>query len=388
MAEKTLLGSAALEALFQGGLVFSIAGPKGDVTFTFSDGLQWRAETQGGHSAGGRWKISENAICRNEARHSAGWEGLERKKTCFTIFQEGNALFLGSRAIPMKLRDPDVVSRLDVAPETAASGSSPESERASLVRHPDTLAGGRASPVPKSANISWGRYHALVIGINDYKALPKLKTALTDARAVAKVLREDYGYTVRLMENPERDDIIDEFDRLRDTLTEDDNLLIYYGGHGWLDRQSGRGYWLPADAEEDRRSRWLSNASVTDTLQALLAKHVMVVVDSCFSGTLTRSIAVPEQNSSYLARMIEKRTRVVLSSGGLEPVVDAGGGNHSVFAAQFLKALRDNGDVLDGTQLFEHVRRSVMLNAQQTPQYSDIRFAGHEGGDFMFVRNR
>lgn len=121
-------------------------------------------------------------------------------------------------------------------------------------------------------------------------------------------------------------------------------------------------------------------------LQALLAKHVMVVVDSCFSGTLTRSIAVPERNPSYFTRMLEKRTRVVMSSGGLEPVSDSGIGGHSIFAAEFLKALEENQDVLDGTQLFEHVRHSVVLNAQQTPQYSDIRFAGHEGGDFLFVR--
>jgi hypothetical protein len=86
--------------------------------------------------------------------------------------------------------------------------------------------------------------------------------------------------------------------------------------------------------------------------------------------------------------MAKIRTRVVLSSGGLEPVSDSGGGKHSVFAAQFLNALRNNKDVLDGTQLFDHVRRRVVLNADQTPQYSDIRRAGHEGGDFLFVRKR
>ena len=330
-AEKTLLESAELEALFRGGMVFSLKGPKTDVTFRFFDGSKWRVETQEGQTAEGRWKIDDNAICRNELRHSDGWDGLDRKRSCFPIFREGNAFFFGSRAIPVNLQNPSVVSRLDPGHETVSSGATLEAQRAELERlrlrleqerasldgRRDTAPDGRAAALPESASINWGRYHALVIGINDYRALPKLKTALADARAVAKVLREDYGYTVRLMENPERDDIIDEFDRLRDTLTEDDNLLIYYGGHGWLDRQSGRGYWLPANTEEDRRSRWLSNTSLTDTLQALLAKHVMVVVDSCFSGTLTRSIAVPEQNPYYLARMIEKRTRVFMSSGGL-----------------------------------------------------------------------
>ena len=235
-------------------------------------------------------------------------------------------------------------------------------------------------------NIAFGDYHAVVIGINDYKWLPKLKTALLDARAVAKMLKDEYGYKVHLLENPTRNDIIDKFDELREKLFEDDNLLIYYAGHGWLDELTATGYWLPVDARVDRRSNWVSNGDLTAALKGLFAKHIMVVADSCFSGTLTRSIKVPERNRAYLERMVEKRTRVALSSGGLEPVIDSGGGRYSVFAAQFMKALRDNEGVLDGTQLFEKVRRGVVLNANQTPEYSDIRFAGHEGGDFLFVR--
>ena len=235
-------------------------------------------------------------------------------------------------------------------------------------------------------NIEFGTYRALVIGINDYKQLPALKTAVADARAVAETLETKYGFTVQLLINPSRDDIIDAFDDLRETLTEDDNLIIYYAGHGWLDQQSGRGYWLPVDARQDRRSRWLANSSLTDTLQATFAKHVMVVADSCYSGALTRSIKVPERRSDYIAHMVQKRARIVLSSGGLEPVADSGGGKHSVFAAQFLKALDENEGVIDGTQLFEKICHAVVLNADQTPEYSDIRKAGHEGGDFLFVR--
>ncbi|NKB59679.1 MAG: hypothetical protein GKS00_25450 [Alphaproteobacteria bacterium] len=235
-------------------------------------------------------------------------------------------------------------------------------------------------------DIAYGNYYALVIGIDDYKSLPKLKTAVADAETVAKTLEELYGYQVTRLTNPSRADIIDAFDEFRDLLTEEDNLLIYYAGHGWLDQQTGTGYWMPVNARSDRRSRWISNATLTNALQTLLAKHVMVVADSCYSGTLTRSIKVPQRNRAYLERMAEKRARVVLASGGLEPVADSGGGKHSVFAAQFLKALRSNEGVLDGTKLFETVRQNVVLNADQTPEYSDIRRAGHEGGDFLFVR--
>ena len=74
-----------------------------------------------------------------------------------------------------------------------------------------------------------------------------------------------------------------------------------------------------------------------------------------------------------------------MTSGGLEPVVDKGGGGHSVFANAFIGALRENVDVLEGRRLFEHLRGPVALNAPQTPEYADIREAGHANGEFLFV---
>lgn len=125
-------------------------------------------------------------------------------------------------------------------------------------------------------------------------------------------------------------------------------------------------------------------------VRAIQAKHVMVVADSCYSGTLVRAaqagLNTTEQRNAWLTRMNEKRSRTALVSGGLEPVIDAGGGGHSVFAKAFLNQLRDNPDVLDGQTLFTAVGRPVALESDQTPQYSDIRRSGHEGGDFLFVR--
>jgi len=94
-----------------------------------------------------------------------------------------------------------------------------------------------------------------------------------------------------------------------------------------------------------------------------------------------------ERPSTYLETLAQHKSRTVLSSGALEPVSDAGGGKHSVFAYAFLKSLKENQSLIDGTQLFGDVRKQVLLNAQQTPQYSNIRFAGHDvGGDFVFIR--
>jgi ankyrin repeat protein len=252
----------------------------------------------------------------------------------------------------------------------------------------------RTPPAPPAEKLAlnFGRYHALVIGNNAYTDMSPLKTAVNDATAVAELLQTMYGFTVTLLTNTTRDEIITALDQLRATLTEQDNLLIYYAGHGVLDTSEERGYWLPVNAKQDSRIQWISNTTITDALKAMAAKHILVVADSCYSGTLVRGIDVVRppaggERDTYLARIAQKRSRTVLTSGGLEPVSDSGGGKeHSVFAKAFLTALEENRDVLDGQQLFNLVRRPVILNASQTPEYTDMRYAGHEGGDFLFVR--
>ncbi|MEE8536064.1 MAG: caspase family protein, partial [Kiloniellales bacterium] len=239
------------------------------------------------------------------------------------------------------------------------------------------------------AGIEFGRYHALVIGNDTYEFLPDLKTAAADARAAAAVLRDRYGFEVTLLENATRYQIITALDKLRAKLTEDDNLMIYYAGHGIVDFTTERGYWLPVDAEENSSANWIANTAITDAIKAMPAKHVMVVADSCYSGTLMRSapaqLPTGTERNAYLARMAAKQSRTILASGGVEPVADSGGGGHSVFAQAFLTALRENDGVLDGQALFDRIKRPVITNSDQTPEYSDIRLAGHDGGDFLLV---
>ncbi len=238
-------------------------------------------------------------------------------------------------------------------------------------------------------DIDFGNYSALVIGNNNYQYLPKLKTAQNDAREVAEILKNNYGFQVKLILDAERSDIVLALRNLRWSLNNRDNLLIYYAGHGWLDEEADEGYWLPVNAQKDNMLEWISNSSITASLRALKAKHVLIVADSCYSGKLARGVHIVDKTPGYLSRLSRKRARCVISSGGLEPVTDSGGeGLHSVFATAFLNALKDNNDILDGAQLFNKLRRPVMLNSDQTPQYSDIRKAGHEGGEFLFIRKK
>jgi len=244
----------------------------------------------------------------------------------------------------------------------------------------------QAALPPELANLDYGNYHALVIGNDMYRTLPHLGTAVGDAEAVAKELERNYHFNVRLLTNATEEDIIGALSDMRRELAWDDNLLIYYAGHGWYDRDAEQGYWLPVDASEDNQAHWISNADITNALKALKAKHILVVADSCYSGTLARSANISLRGVDYIERIVKKKARTVLTSGGLEPVQDAGGAGHSVFAHAFLEALDENDGVIDGQELFRRLRDPVVANAPQTPEYGEIRGAGHDGGDFIFVR--
>ncbi|CAK0781975.1 hypothetical protein CCP3SC15_90026 [Gammaproteobacteria bacterium] len=237
-------------------------------------------------------------------------------------------------------------------------------------------------------NIEFGNFSALVIGNNAYRYVPKLDNAVLDAEAVADTLVSNYGFGVTMILNGTRTDTLSTLDRIRGKLTPRDNFLIFFAGHGVYDQASDRGYWLPVDAQPDTRANWISNADITDSMRAIQAKHILVVADSCYSGTMTRSVEIELPTPSLIERINSHRSRTVLASGGIEPVVDGGGASqHSIFTSAFLDTLKKNTKIIDGSGLFSQIRDPVRLNAEQMPIYSDIRNANHEpGGDFLFIR--
>jgi len=275
------------------------------------------------------------------------------------------------------------LASLDVSPKSRSVGGVPA-----------------PAPLPPVAIpiIEFGHYHALVIGINNYRRLPKLETPINDAKDLSQVLQDQYGFDVTTLIDPDRYQILSALNHLRQTLTDKDNLLIYYAGHGVLDSVNQRGNWLPVDAEPDSTANWISNIQVTDILNAMAARQILVVADSCYSGTLTRDVTTAIDHArSDLERvkwykiMISRPSRVALTSGGLEPVLDSSGGKHSLFAQLFLQALRKNTDAIATQELYQEIEpavatRTADLKIHQVPEYAPIKMAGHEAGDFVFVK--
>ena len=268
------------------------------------------------------------------------------------------------------------------------------SKKADQYKKETTAATDASSAAPK---VDFGNYYALIIGNNEYANLPDLKTARSDASAVGRILQTKYGFKTRVLTDADRYSILSALNELRENLTENDNLLIYYAGHGELDKKNLRGYWLPVDAEPENTANWISNIAITDILNVMSAKHILVVADSCYSGTLTRSSLArlqagmsQKKRTKWYQAMAKTKTRAVLTSGGEQPVLDAGGGKHSVFAMAFLEILQENNQILEGYRLYLEVQKLVkraasLYRIDQDPQYAPIKYAGHEAGEFFFL---
>lgn len=251
-------------------------------------------------------------------------------------------------------------------------------------------------------DINFGRYYALIIGDADYRYITKLDTPVNDARAIQKILEQRYGFSTILLANADEKSILVALNNLSSQLTPQDNLLIYYAGHGSLtggdQGERRRGYWLPINARRDSTVNWLNNAVISSYLDRIQARSILVIADSCYAGAMASDgsalllgSATTRLTDKAIREGLQHRSRLVISSGGVQPVYDSlGGGQHSMFANALIKALKSNTGVMRDNMLFARVavnvrRRAAAFDVHETPEMRAIRAAGHAGGDFYFV---
>jgi len=262
-----------------------------------------------------------------------------------------------------------------------------------------------------------GRRYALIIGNKDYNDpnITDLTTPHADAKDLAQVLHDKYGFLTEiekpdgskiplLLLNATRADIHTAFSRLKRQLSKDDLLLVYYAGHGNLikdsDGQVIEAYWIPVDGKADDEGNWIGANQITIFLRQIHANNVLVIADSCYSGALSRNLNFDtgEENQAladksrrrFLSKLSILRSRMLMSSGGEEPVLDQGCSGHSIFSCALLKGLREmDREAFSVSHLFKsHIEEAVGGSAKQVPQYKFLRDSGHKGGDVVLVKSK
>lgn len=282
----------------------------------------------------------------------------------------------------------DAYEKAAYEPETPRTSPAESDPSPALTR---TEPGKTPSP---PVNIGMGRYYALVIGNDSYLYVPRLKTAVADARTIDSTLREQYGFATRLLINATRQEIFLALSHYRRNADQNDHLLVYYAGHGYFDREADKAYWLPVDARREDAANWISADDITSNIRVVPARHILIVSDSCYSGTIYRELGLGtatadiSERDRFLQKMLAGKSRTLMASGGNEPVSDGGGDGHSVFGRVFLTGLAQmDKSTFTASELFrDFVQERVAGKANQTPEYNPLRNSGHESGDFVFVR--
>lgn len=231
------------------------------------------------------------------------------------------------------------------------------------------------------------KYYGLIIGVSNYEdpAIPNLENPVTDAQKLYDVLTAFYNFdkeNIFLVKDAKRDNIIESLDFLAGKITPNDNLLIFYAGHGWWDQVANNGYWLPADAKRSVKTDWLRNSTLVDYLKEIRSKHTLLIADACFGGTIFKTRTAFTDAPKAIEKLYELPSRKAMTSGMLTEVPD-----RSAFIQFLIDRLKANPEkYLSSEQLFSSFRIAVINNSDVIPQYGEIRNVGDQGGDFIFIK--
>lgn len=233
-----------------------------------------------------------------------------------------------------------------------------------------------------------GENHALIIGNANYQKLPELDGAAEDAQAVADVLKNRYGFSVRLLLDADRFQILSALNELRESLASKDRLVVYYTGHGHRQREGRDAWWQPVDADPKNPVNWISSALVSEHLDLMAPNHVLLLANAVFGGLRTRSSVARlprgmtlDERVSHVRRLLERRTRLVLSAA------DEGDEPDAAFNDALVAALQSSEGVLEASKLYEQVNDRLFEERGDASNvdFATLRWARNDLSDFFFV---
>jgi len=202
---------------------------------------------------------------------------------------------------------------------------------------------------------------------------------------IASVLQSRFGFETRIVQNAGKAKTIEALNGVAAEARPDDAVLLMYAGHGYLMEDIKMGYWIPVDASVKTAQGWISNSDISKLLAAIRARQLILISDSCYSGSLTKEQKLIQGKEMTAEDILKQRSVLVFSSGADEPVSDEGKEGHSIFAWNLIKTLQSTGSLTPGAQVWSVVSKDVSKEYPQQPQYGAVVSAGHtEGGDFLF----
>lgn len=241
-----------------------------------------------------------------------------------------------------------------------------------------------------------GTDYALLFATDEYDFWADLTNPVNDARAIAQELREHYGYTVEIVENANKADVLK---KLKEYAKREyqpmDQLFIFFAGHGKFDEYFGEGYVVATNSlkDDEGNDSYISQSTLRTIINNIPCEHLFLVMDVCFGGTIDPFIAQGGHRggtdqykelseTEFITRKMRFRTRRYLTSGGKEYVPDGTPGQHSPFARKLLEALRNYGGhdkILTLSEMLIYFERVI-----PEPRFGEFG-TNQPGSDFLFI---
>jgi len=228
-----------------------------------------------------------------------------------------------------------------------------------------------------------GKNYLFLIAIDQYDYWSKLKCAKNDVEKFKTILTSKYQFEeadITYLSDTKASlrNILAGFRNFANKITKDDNLIIYFSGHGHYIPEIETGYWIPQNAhcDEDYEDEFINTVVIVDKLRAIKSLHTFLIVDACFSGALLA------HKKGSITRTEQHKSRRVFTSGRHDELVNDGPeGGHSPFAESLLNVLIENTNrYISVSRLIVEIREK--LKGNQSPQ--DGRINDDDGGDFVF----
>lgn len=235
-----------------------------------------------------------------------------------------------------------------------------------------------------------GRNFLVLIAIDDYKYINKLHSCINDANGIKKLLLSDYIFcndylwtyydSLATIEN-----LTSMFDSLAQMLGPNDNLVIFYTGHGWYNKHLEQGYWIPVNARIGVISDLMTDVNIISYIKSIKTKHTLIFVDACFSG----SIFEDEAKDSYAGKIEKNPSRYAITSGRIEKVISYSDGSGSPFTKSIITYLSEKDiDMISVSDLSQYVIKEVANQNKQTPRGGHLKINDDKGGEFIFYKKK
>jgi len=239
--------------------------------------------------------------------------------------------------------------------------------------------------------------YALIFAIDKYDHWDDLVNPINDARSIETVLKQKYNFQTEVVENATIEEVLAKlYDYNTKKFNAQDQLFIFFAGHGYFDETLGEGYVVASNSllNDKGKTTYIPHTVLRQRVDNIKCEHIFLAMDVCFGGTIDPILAKSRSgdvyaeatDEEYLVRKLSKRTRKFLTSGSKEYVSDGIQGKHSPFAAKFIQALREVGAGND--RILTLTEMQVYFLKLPTEPRSGSFGSDDPASDFVFVAGK